>query len=89
MEATFEKVSTLLEGIEEFQAEKISQGYQLKLLACIVNQLHRIAISMPIGEIPRGMPISQLSTLGYLYFARKKDVYQRDLESFLSSGGPR
>ena len=83
MECAFEKVSSLFDDGEEFQTEKVSRnGYQLKLLACIVNQLHRIAIGMPIEEIPGGMPISQLTTLGFLYFTRKEDIYQRDLESF-------
>lgn len=57
-------------------------GYQLTLLACIVNQTHRLAISMPTEEALDGMPISQLSTLGFLYFMRQKDIYQRDLENF-------
>lgn len=83
MEATLAKMSNLFDDMEELQAEKVSQnGYQIKLLACIANQLHRIAIGMPIEGVPGGMPISQLSTLGYLYFARRENIYQRDLESF-------
>ena len=28
------------------------------------------------------MPISQLSTIGFLYFSQQGDVYQKDIESF-------
>lgn len=56
-------------------------AYPLKLLACIVNQLHQRVISMPTEVIPGGMTASQLSTLGFLYFSRKEDVYQRDIEA--------
>lgn len=56
-------------------------AYPLKLLTCIVNQLYQRVISMPTEVIPGGMTASQLSTLGFLYFSRKEDVYQRDIEA--------
>ena len=32
--------------------------------------------------LPSGMTISQLSTIGFLYFSQQGDVYQKDIESF-------
>ena len=52
------------------------RAYQVTQLACIVNQLHRMAMRMPPDALPSGMTISQLSTIGFLYF------YQKDIESF-------
>lgn len=57
-------------------------AYQVGLLACIVNRLHQVALDMPSENIPRGMTASQLITIGFLYFSRQGDVYQRDIESF-------
>ena len=58
------------------------RAYQVTQLACIVNQLHRMAMRMPPDALPSGMTISQLSTIGFLYFSQQGDVYQKDIESF-------
>ena len=58
------------------------RAYQVTQLACIVNQLHRMAMRMPPDALPTGMTISQLSTIGFLYFSQQGDVYQKDIESF-------
>lgn len=56
--------------------------YPITQLACIVNQIHRMAIQMPPEALPSGMTISQLSTVAFLYFSQQDDIYQRDIESF-------
>ena len=53
------------------------RAYQVTQLACIVNQLHRMAMRMPPDALPSGMTISQLSTI-----SQQGDVYQKDIESF-------
>ena len=60
------------------------RAYQVTQLACIVNQLHRMAMRMPPDALPSGMTISQLSTIGFLYFSQQGDVYQKDIESLKS-----
>ena len=47
------------------------RAYQVTQLACIVNQLHRMAMRMPPDALPSGMTISQLSTSGFLYFSQQ------------------
>ena len=47
------------------------RAYQVTQLACIVNQLHRMAMRMPPDALPSGMTFSQ-----------QGDVYQKDIESF-------
>ncbi|RFT07788.1 hypothetical protein DLJ88_01270 [Evtepia gabavorous] len=68
---------------EFFRMETLNhRAYQVTQLACIVNQLHRMAMRMPPDALPSGMTISQLSTIGFLYFSQQGDVYQKDIESF-------
>ena len=67
--------------MDQFSKERT--GYPVAQLACIVNQLHRLALIMPEAKFPSGMTVSQLSTLGYLSIMRDgEDVYQRDIETF-------
>ena len=61
------------------------RAYQVTQLACIVNQLHRMAMRMPPDALPSGMTISQLSTIGFLYFSQQGDVYQKDISSQLDT----
>ena len=58
------------------------RAYPVTQLACIVNLLHRLAIHAPPEDLPGGMTIAQLSTIGFLYFSQDADIYQRDIESF-------
>ena len=37
------------------------RAYQVTQLACIVNQLHRMAMRMPPDALPSGMTISPVS----------------------------
>lgn len=67
--------------MDQFSKERTA--YPVAQLACIVNQLHRLALIMPEAKFPSGMTVSQLSTLGYLSIMRDgEDVYQRDIETF-------
>ena len=53
----FKKGGTLVEQVINLLDSGKRHGYQLTLLACIVNQTHRLAISMPTEEALDGMPI--------------------------------
>ena len=48
--------------MDQFSKERTA--YPVAQLACIVNQLHRLALIMPEAKFPSGMTVSQLSTLG-------------------------
>ena len=54
--------------MDQFSKERTA--YPVAQLACIVNQLHRLALIMPEAKFPSGMTVSQLSTLGYLSIMR-------------------
>ena len=47
--------------MDQFSKERTA--YPVAQLACIVNQLHRLALIMPEAKFPSGMTVSQLSTL--------------------------
>lgn len=56
--------------------------YHIVQIMCVMNQLHRLALHGPKGELPPGFSISQLAAVGFLLYQQGQDVYQRDLESF-------
>lgn len=49
-------------------------------ITCIMNLLHRAALRIPSDPAYEGISLSQMASIGYIYFT-KKDVYQRDLEN--------
>lgn len=55
------------------------RNYHIIQMMCVMNQLHRLAIQ---ENLPSGFTISQLATVGVLFYRDGHEVYQRDLESF-------
>lgn len=51
-------------------------------LARIVNQLHRVALSVESAPSPCSMTVSQVSVIGYLLLRSDDEVYQKDIEQF-------
>lgn len=59
-----------------------TQNYHFVQIMCLMNQLHRLAVHGPKGDLPPGFSISQLAAVGFLFYQHGHDVYQRDLEGF-------
>lgn len=51
-------------------------------LARIVNQLHRVALSIESVPPTCSMTVSQVSVIGYLLLRNDEEVYQKDIEQF-------
>ena len=49
-------------------------------ITCVMNLLHRAALRIPSDPAYEGISLSQMASIGYIYFM-KRDVYQRDLEN--------
>lgn len=60
----------------------VNQPYQIVQVMQIMNQLHRLAVSLPDNPFPPGMTVSQLACIGFVYYQEDTEVYQRDVESY-------
>jgi MarR family transcriptional repressor of mepA len=58
------------------------RNYHIIQIMCVMNQLHRLTIHQQEEELPPGFTISQLATIGFLFYQEEREVYQRDLEGF-------
>ena len=53
------------------------RAYQVTQLACIVNQLHRMAMRMPPDALPSGITLSTIHHWVFVFFSAGRRLSER------------